>query len=328
MDRDLQSEEVTWEVDSIPVYGTLVRPAGHGPFPGFVFVAGSGPTDRDWCSPLLPGTNCSGRLLAERLAREGFLTLRYDKRIAGSHGRENLPKLMGKITMQGHTDELAGAVRRLLADKTVDPDRLSVLTSSEGAIHALHYQLQKREGLPHFSRLVLTGPPGRSVSRVARSQILAQVADRPDRDDLMTRFDTAVAEALAGQLVRLDPSLPEGAHMLLQSIAAPVNKPFVQELWTTEPAGLLAQIQVPVLVVIGKKDIQIDWKKDGKILEEATEGHKNVTFAYPDNADHVLKYDPDPRGSRSAAETGERYNAKDRRLDPDAWNIIQNWLQR
>ena len=78
-----ESLDVTWRLDTTTVYGTVVRPAGPGPFPAVVMVAGSGPTDRDWNSPLLPGSNGSARLLAEALARAGIASLRYDKRASG-----------------------------------------------------------------------------------------------------------------------------------------------------------------------------------------------------------------------------------------------------
>jgi uncharacterized protein len=158
----VRSEEIAWDVDDIPVHATLTRPEGAGPHPGVVFVAGSGPTDRDWCSPLLEGTNCSGRLLAEALTREGFMTLRYDKRPSGPHAMENAPRLVGRISMQSHLDELDGAVDALLADEEMDPARLFVLTSSEGAIHALNYQVRAADWR-RFVGLVLTGSPGRSI---------------------------------------------------------------------------------------------------------------------------------------------------------------------
>ena len=60
-----ERQEVSWALGATTVYGTLVRPSGPGPFPAVVLVAGSGPTDRDWNSPLLSGTNGSARLLAE-----------------------------------------------------------------------------------------------------------------------------------------------------------------------------------------------------------------------------------------------------------------------
>ena len=52
-------------------------------------LAGSGPTDRDWNSPLLPGDHGSGAALARALARHGVVVLRYDKRGTGA---TELPK--------------------------------------------------------------------------------------------------------------------------------------------------------------------------------------------------------------------------------------------
>ena len=115
-----KDKEVTWKVFDIPVFGTVTAPTATKAHSAVVFVAGSGPTDRNWCSPLLPGTNGSGKLLAEALATQGFVTLRYDKLASGPHVRENIPKLIGKISMQSHLEELKGAVETLVAEKNVD----------------------------------------------------------------------------------------------------------------------------------------------------------------------------------------------------------------
>ena len=138
---DGESTEVSWPLDSTTVYGTLVRPSGPGPYPAAVMVAGSGPTDRDWNSPLLPGTNGSARLLAEALARAGIASLRYDKRASGPHVRENMQALIGKMSMQSHLDELAGAVRTIADRDSIRRDKIFALTNSEGALHALNYQV-------------------------------------------------------------------------------------------------------------------------------------------------------------------------------------------
>ncbi len=314
---------VTGDVDGIPVHGTRTRPDGTGPWPGIVFVAGSGPTDRDWCSPLITGTNCSGRLLAEALTRAGFVTLRYDKRASGPHLQENLPLLSGRISMQSHADELKGAVDLLAAD--TDVSRLFVLTSSEGAIHALNYQLQSSD-IP-FSALVLTGVPGRSIRQVARTQVEAQLKQLPDGDRLMSHYSAAVSAFERGEPVVPDPALPEGARLLLLGLAAPANLPFTRELWSADPAALVAQVSEPILVVIGKKDIQVDWQADGRPLEAATAGRGNGTFAYPENADHVLKYEERPRDALAAAEVAARYNDEGRILDPEALAAILRWLK-
>jgi hypothetical protein len=103
--------EVSWNLGSTTVHGTLVRPPGPGLHPAAVMIAGSGPTDRDWNSPFLPGTNGGARLIAEELAKVGFASLCYDKRASGPHAQENMQTLAGKLSMQSHLDELTGAVR-------------------------------------------------------------------------------------------------------------------------------------------------------------------------------------------------------------------------
>src|SRR5689334_8601079 len=133
------SLDVEWQNDSIPVSGTVRRPLGDGPFPAIVFVAGSGPTDRDWNTPLLPGSNGSARLIAEELAGAGFASLRYDKRASGPQARENVMRMIGRVSMQSHLDELEGAVRTIAARSFVRPDRIFAVANSEGTLHALNY---------------------------------------------------------------------------------------------------------------------------------------------------------------------------------------------
>jgi len=80
--------------------------------------------------------------------------------------------------------------------------------------------------------------------------------------------------------------------------------------------------------VIGKKDIQVDWRKDGRALETAAAGISNVTFAYPENADHVLKYESRFREELTATEVGVQYNAEGRVLDHYALSVIVEWLSQ
>lgn len=319
-----ESSEVNWQLDSTTMYGTLVRPYGPGPFPAVVMVAGSGPTDRDWNSPLLPGPNGSARLLAEALARAGIASLRYDKRASGPHARENVPLLIGKMSMQSHVDELAGAVRTLADQAYVRPDRIFALANSEGTLHALNYQLHN-PAIP-FAGLVLIGPPGRPVGAVVHSQMAAQAAGIPNGDALLALYDAAIARFLAGEPMAPDPALPEGVQMLLKSLETPANLPLARELWMADAAPLLKQVDVPVLVVIGKKDIQVDWQVDGKPLEQAAAGHENVTFLFPENANHVLKEELRPRSELTQAVALPAYNSPDTHLDSQALASILEWL--
>ncbi|MGH2514633.1 MAG: alpha/beta hydrolase family protein [Ktedonobacterales bacterium] len=319
-----ESSEVSWPLDSTTVDGTLIRPLGPGPFPAVVMVAGSGPTDRDWNSPLLPGANGSARLIAEALARAGIASLRYDKRVVGPHARENLHALMGKLSMQSHLDELTGAIRTLASQTYVRDDRIFALANSEGTLHALSYQVHN-PALP-LAGLVLIAPPGRAVGAVARSQLAAQAAGVPNGDALLALYDAAIVRFLAGEPAAADPALPEGVQLLLQSLETPANLPFARELWMADAAPLLRQVDVPVLVLIGKKDIQVDWHADGEPLQRAAAGHEGVTFLFPEDANHVLKQELRSRSELAAAEVMARYNAPDARLDPQALASMLAWL--
>ena len=319
-----ESAEVTWRLDVTTVHGTVVTPRGPGPFPAVVLVAGSGPTDRDWKSPLLPGSNGSGRLLAEALARAGIASLRYDKRASGPQARENMQALIGKLSMQSHVDELTGAVRTLAGQGYVRDDRIFALTNSEGVLHALNYQA--RSPASPFAGLVLTGPPGRAVGAVARSQLAAQAAGLSNGEALLALYDAAIARFLAGEPIAPDPALPQGVQLLLQSLETPANLPFARELWRADAAVLLGQVDVPVLIIIGKKDIQVDWHADGEPLRRAAAGREDVTFLFPEHVNHVLKHEPRPRLALTPAEVAESYNAPDARLDPQTQDSILEWL--
>jgi hypothetical protein len=114
--------------------------------------------------------------------------------------------------------------------------------------------------------------------------------------------------------------------MLLHGLASPANLPFARELWRADAAALLGQIQVPVLIVIGKKDIQVDWRADGEPLQRAVAGKQDVTFIFPENANHVQKYEPKSRAELVPTEVGAGYNAPDAHLDEEVQASILKWL--
>ena len=73
-----------------------------------MFFAGSGPTDRDWTSPLLPGTNGSGAQLALALQARGVGSIRFDKVGSGV----NMPKSTAPDGSEDARRAVAGPLRR------------------------------------------------------------------------------------------------------------------------------------------------------------------------------------------------------------------------
>ena len=125
----------------------------------------------------------------------------------------------------------------------------------------------------------------------------------------------------------VEPSLPEGIKQLLFSLATPANLPFARELWNYNPSEYIAKVKEPILVMIGKKDVQVDWQIDGQALENATANKNSVIFVYPENADHVLKYEEKPR-EEITSEALLSYNVQSRKLDQEAIDSILNWLAK
>jgi uncharacterized protein len=318
------SDDVTWQLDGLTMDGTLVRPDGDGPFPSVVLVAGSGPTDRNWCSPLLPGDNGSGRLFAEAFAAAGIASLRYDKRAAGPRAAENVPKLVGRFSMQSHLDELVAAVRVLGDSDGVDRARIVGLGNSEGALHVLHY-VTTPQTLP-FAGIVLAAPPGRPIGAVLLSQLALQAAQYPGGTELFPKVEEAAARYAAGQPMDPDPTLPESVRMVLSSFDAPANLPFARELWVESACDLIAQVTIPTLVLIGGKDVQIDAHADGDPLRAAAAGMDNVTFSFPPHANHVFKEDA-RTPAEVAATPGNGYNDPGTHLDPESLTTITSWLR-
>ncbi len=319
-----RSTEVQWTLGPTIVDGTLVMPGGTGPFPAVVMAAGSGPTDRDWTSPLLPGTNGSASLIAAELAQAGFASLRYDKRVTGPHAVENLRVLMGSLSMQSHVDEYAGAVDFLAARADIRADQIFGLGNSEGTLHVLHYQLGNPE-VP-LAGIILAAPPGRPVGVVARSQLAAQAATVPNGAALLAFYDAAAARFEAGEAANPDPALPDEVKNLIAALESPANLPFSRELWNADTVPLLAEMTVPVLIIIGKKDLQVDWRADGEPLMMASRGKPHITIVFPPNANHVLKYEPQDRSALVPGEVVVHYNADGVPLDSETMDTIRDWL--
>lgn len=143
----------------------------------------------------------------------------------------------------------------------------------------------------------------------------------------MKQYDDAIADFLANKQMAVGVSLPEGIKLLLCSLENPANLPFSRELWTYRLPENLAKINDPILVVIGQKDIQVDWKIDGEILEVVTAHKNDVSFVYPENANHLLKHEAAPREALTAQYVTLHYNASNTELDGEAENAIIRWLK-
>ena len=305
---DVVEEELAFTVGDRPVSATYTRPDTTGDVPVVLFIAGSGPTDRDWNSPLLPGENGSGALLAHALAERGIASLRYDK--------FGLDGFTGQLSWSDYADEQRAGLG-LLLDRQ-DTAGLWIAGHSEGGLHALSLAA---EGVSDVNGLVLMATPGRPLDDVLITQV-AEVAGAEHAASL----DMALTQFRSGRS-DLHVNHPE-VDALLTSLQHPQTRPFVDELLFWDPVVRVRSVDLPLLIVHGAKDIQVSGSKDADSLEAAARGAANdVTRVDLPWSDHLFKLEQRPL-HELGPDAARSYNAPERQLDPMLPDAIAAWIYR
>ena len=263
-----------------PLAGTLLPAAGKNEMadaPAMLIIAGSGPTDRDGNSPL--GVEAgSYRLLAEALQARGITTLRTDKR--GMFASAGAVADANDVTVADYvadTRAWAADLREVTGQGCV-----WLAGHSEGGIVALATAADSAEGL---CGLVLLASPGRPVGQILREQLRANPANAP----ILPQAEAAIAALEKGE-----PVDATDLHPGLQPLFAPQVQGFVMSLMAQNPAKLVQQTDLPVLVVHGVEDLQVA-EADAAALEQA---RPDLTVLRLDGVNHVLKVVPP--GDRAA----------------------------
>jgi pimeloyl-ACP methyl ester carboxylesterase len=322
------SEEIAFVVGGRTIPGTLVHPES-GTGPGLLLLAGSGPTDRDWNSPLLPGKNGSARLLAEALAARGVTVLRFDKAFSGRN--PGLP--IADLTLDTYRDEATAALDFLRARPEVDSAHVFVAGHSEGGIHAA--RLSQSAG-DRIRGVILISAPARSLAQVLEVQLEKNVLasaglTAEELEAEMVPIRIALRSFVAGQDVdHTSASSRPQIVGILTALMAPMVARIGRELAGFEPAEAVAGLSMPVLVLQGGRDIQVDPREDAERLVAARRAAgKPVDLYLSPSADHVLKTEPlsleELRANPQQVQTG--YNAPDRILAGDLVEALAQWIR-
>jgi alpha-beta hydrolase superfamily lysophospholipase len=262
------------------IAGTLRLPAGPDKVPAVLIVAGSGPTDRDGNSAMLPGRNDSLRMLAETLAQAGFASVRYDKRGIGA-SRAAAPD-ESALRFDTYVDDAAAWIARLKADPRFSA--VAVIGHSEGA---------------------LIGMLAAERAGAAAYVSLAGVADGPGAV-LRKQFAGKLPPPLAADNERILASLEQGrlaaeVPPALMALYRPAIQPYMISWMKYLPAAHIAALRMPVLIVQGTTDIQVD-AGQAQALKAARpaaelvliDGMNHVLKEVPANAANPLASYPDP----------------------------------
>ncbi len=230
------AEPINLETPTATLYGTLERPQSQSRVPVVLIVAGSGPTDRDGNSSMLPGPNNSIKLMAEALAARGIASLRYDKRGIGETGKAMLlaaqkTKIIPReedLSFETFIDDAVRWAKQLRADRRFS--KLIVLGHSEGSLIGM--VAAQRMGADAF---VSIAGAGRPIQQIILEQVKQQFSP-----DLLKKTEEILEQLAAGKTVA---EVPSELNMLLR----PSIQPFMISWLRYEPAREITKLRVPIL---------------------------------------------------------------------------------
>ena len=229
-------QPIALETASGTVHGTLRLPGGADKAPVVLIVAGSGPTDRDGNSAMLPGRNDSLKMLADALAQAGFASVRYDKRGIAASRAAALDE--SQLRFDTYVDDAAAWIAKLKRDPRFT--KPAVIGHSEGALIGM-LAAEKAGASAYVS--------------------LAGVAEGPGAV-LRKQFAGKLPPPLAADNERILASLEQGKPVAevppaLMALYRPSVQPYMISWMKYVPAQRIAALRMPVLIVQGTTDIQV-----------------------------------------------------------------------
>ena len=326
------SEEVTFrnEKENFSLAGTLTLPKGEGPFPGVVFISGSGPQDRDETifnhKPFL--------VLADHLTRNGIAVLRYDDRGVGeSKGSSE------NARSDNLADDAAGALAFLRARHEIDTRRTGLLGHSEGGMIAPILAARTKDvafvvllsgpGVPGDEILLRQGELIRRAEHVSEQQIEAQtkiaktlysiIRSTPDTAAAYTKMMEAL-NMFADELPDSIRHSPDFSREQLSSSARSLNSPWFRYFLTYDPRPALRALKIPVLALNGELDLQVPASENIAAIESALRegGNTRVTTKIFPKLNHLFQ--------TSVTGSVSEYAKIEETMAPEVIDTITQWL--
>jgi len=257
------SEDVSLDTDLGPLHGTLEFSESPASKAVALIISGSGPTDRDGNSAMLPGKNNSLKYLAEGLLEQGIASLRYDKRLIGESASDQLTEEDLRFEHYITDAEFLAAYLKKRFDLPV-----FLVGHSEGSLIALVAAKSN-----DVRGVVSLAGVGQNASQVILDQLRKQLPE-----PMMQQSETVVDSLVAGERVTEYPPA-------LFSLFRPSVQPYLISWFRYDPEVELAALDCPVLLIYGTTDLQVP-PSEADFLLGADDTARLVVI---EGMNHVLK---------------------------------------
>lgn len=275
------------------IEGLLVTPYSDEKVPLVIFVMDAGAINRDGNDRM--SKNDTFKQLTYKLAKLGIATYRYDKRLF-------------KI------DALGIREHEISLDHYID-DVKSILT----------YFNKNR----NYKKIIIAGH--------GQGSLVGMVAAKDLANGFISIAGNAepIDQVIIGQIAKQAPGLDKSAYVAfkqlkekgratgydpaLESIFAYNLQPFMRSWIKYNPSEEISKLEIPILLISGGKDIQVDTLQ-GEKLKEAV---PNAQSVFIETMNHILKK---IEGGR--LENHKSYNEPSRNIIPEVINSIANFVNQ
>jgi hypothetical protein len=295
---------------------TLTLPTGKGPFPAVVLIAGSGPQARD--------EQVFGHalflVLADHLTRQGIAVLRFDKRGIGQSTGD-----YASATSTDFAADVDAGVGWLRSQPEIDTGHIGLIGHSEGGIIA-PMVAARDPGVAFIVMMAGPGVPGDQIIMAQARAIAAasgapaatidagQAVQRRFLDAVMNAKDQTSAET-AGRAVLKDAGMPDAAIDGQIKVAA---SPWYRFFLSYDPAPALRRLRIPVLALIGSKDLQVPADQNLPALRAALAAEPRAEVVELEGLNHLFQ----EAGTGAPSE----YGTIEQTMSPDAMDRIARWI--
>ena len=263
--------------------GTLVLPENTEKAPLVIFIQGSGPTNRDGNQPMMK--NDGMKKMAHELAANGIASFRYDKRI---FKMDKLRIKEADLSFEDFVTDVNSIVDHFTKENKYE--KIIIAGHSEGSLIGI---LSAQNG--GVDALISLAGPGRSIDKIIVEQLAKQSAELSEN-----------------ARIALDEIKEKGSTQnyspYLESIFRASVQPYMKSWMQFDPAEELAKLEIPVLLVNGNYDLQVD-VVDAELLQQASPDSQLVIL---DKMNHIFR-----KIEGESLENTKAYNEPNRPLHPE-----------
>lgn len=325
-------EEVSYEntVDKVKLAGTLTLPPSKTPVPAVVLITGSGGQDRNETilghRPFL--------VLADHLTRRGIAVLRVDDRGMGGSAQGS-----PKATSENYAEDVIAGINFLKTRKEINPLQIGLIGHSEGGMIAPIAAVKSKDvafivmmaGLGQTGRNAILmqgdllsstgGTPPDTTARIRKvfDQMFAVLKVEPDNAAAEKKMRAIVATEMAAMTEAQKKEFAPVLNTINVQMPMYVSEWFRYFL-LFDPAPVLEKVRVPVLAIVGEKDLQVPPKENLTLIEAALKkgGNKNYKVMLMPSLNHLFQ----------TAKTGlpGEYGAIEETIAPIALQTMSDWI--